>query len=53
MNSVPKVIPPLSRVRLARFASKTQHDALFHKHFLDRKFDEAFKAGRESMKADA
>ena len=30
--------------------SKTQYDALFHKHFLDRKFDEAFKAGRESMK---
>jgi len=29
---------------------KTQYDALFHKHFLDRKFDEAFKAGRESMK---
>jgi hypothetical protein len=31
--------------------SKTQYDALFHKHFLDRKFDEAFKAGQESMKA--
>jgi hypothetical protein len=30
--------------------SKTQYDALFHKHFLDRKFDEAFKAGQESMK---
>ena len=30
--------------------SKTQYDALFHKHFLDRKFDEEFKAGRESMK---
>lgn len=32
-------------------ASKTQYDALFHKHFLDRKFDEAFKAGQKSMKA--
>lgn len=32
--------------------SKTQYDALFHKHFLDRKFDEAFKAGQESMKTD-
>jgi len=31
--------------------SKTQFDALFHKHFLDRKFDEAFNAGQESMKA--
>jgi hypothetical protein len=31
--------------------SKTQYDALFHKHFLDRKFDEAFKASQESMKA--
>lgn len=31
--------------------SKNQYDALFHKHFLDRKFDEAFKAGQESMKA--
>lgn len=30
--------------------SKTQYDAHFHKHFLDRKFDEAFKAGQESMK---
>ncbi len=30
--------------------SKTQYDALFHKHFLDRKFDEAFKAGRDSIK---
>jgi indole-3-glycerol phosphate synthase len=30
--------------------SKTQYDALFHKHFLDRKFDEAFKAGQVSMK---
>ena len=30
--------------------SKTDYDALFHKHFLDRKFDEAFKAGQESMK---
>ena len=30
--------------------SKVQYDALFHKHFLDRKFDEAFKAGRDSMK---
>lgn len=29
--------------------SKAQCDALFHKHFLDRKFDEAFKAGQESM----
>lgn len=31
--------------------SKTQYDALFHKHFLDRKFDEAFKAGQQSIKA--
>jgi hypothetical protein len=31
--------------------SKTQYDAFFHKHFLDRKFDEAFNAGQESMKA--
>ena len=31
--------------------SKTQYDALFHRHFLDRKFDEAFKAGRESIKS--
>jgi hypothetical protein len=31
--------------------SKTQYDALFHKHFLDRKFDEAFNAGQESKKA--
>ena len=31
--------------------SKTQYDALFHKHFLDRKFDQAFNAGQESMKA--
>jgi hypothetical protein len=23
--------------------SKTQYDALFHKHFLDRKFDEVFQ----------
>ena len=30
---------------------KTQYDALFHRHFLDRKFDEAFKAGRESIKS--
>ena len=30
--------------------SKTQYDAHFHKHFLDRKFDEVFKAGQESMK---
>ena len=30
--------------------SKTQYDALFHEHFLDRKFDKAFKAGQESMK---
>ena len=30
--------------------SKTQYDAHFHKHFLDRKFDEAFKAGQDSMK---
>lgn len=30
--------------------SKTQYDAHFHKHFLDRKFDEAFKAGQKSMK---
>jgi hypothetical protein len=32
-------------------ASKTQYDALFHKHLLDRKFDEAFKAGQESINA--
>jgi hypothetical protein len=31
--------------------SKTQFDVLFHKNFLDRKFDEAFKAGQESIKA--
>ena len=31
--------------------SKTQYDALFHRHFLDRKFEEAFKAGRESIKS--
>jgi indole-3-glycerol phosphate synthase len=31
--------------------SKTQYDALFHKHFLDRKFHEAFNAGQESMNA--
>ena len=30
--------------------SKTQYDALFHQHFLGLKFDEAFKAGQESMK---
>jgi hypothetical protein len=33
--------------------SKTQYDALLYKHFLDRKFDEAFNAGQESMKAGA
>jgi hypothetical protein len=31
--------------------SKTQVNALFHKYFLERKFDEAFKAGQESMRA--
>jgi hypothetical protein len=31
--------------------SKTEVDALFHKYFLERKFDEAFKAGQESMRA--